>query len=405
MRSAVADSLWAAQFQIQLREQGPLSGLRFAVKDLIDVAGLITGCGNPDWQAQQQPAVAHAVCVEQLLQAGAICLGKTQTDELAFGLTGENAFYGTPPNPAAADRVPGGSSSGSAAAVALGLVDFALGTDTGGSVRVPAANCGLYGWRSSHARLSLAGVAPLAPSFDTLGLFARTPDILGQAAQVLLAEPLVTGTAPRRILMPLEAWAAADPDIQKALEPLVAAFAMHWPVERCSLEDLAPEAAQMEAWCDVFQTIQWAEIRSTLGTWVEQTQPRLGDRTARNFQLTRQMDRSLLPQALECSARWRQSLHKVLTPATLICIPTVPCLAPRRGSLGLDRTEGDYFMRVLALNALAGIGCLPQVTLPLAQAGTIPVGLSILSAAGSDAWLLGALPTVHNRLTASAHLI
>ncbi len=401
----MADSLWAAQFNLHLQDQGHLKGLRFAVKDLIDVAGYVTGCGNPDWQAQQQPAVAHAICVELLLQAGAICLGKTQTDELAFGLTGENAFYGTPPNPAAADRVPGGSSSGSAAAVALGLVDFALGTDTGGSVRVPAANCGLYGWRSSHSRLSLAGVAPLAPSFDTLGLFARSPEILGQAAQVLLAEPLVAGAAPRRILMPLEAWESADQPIRKALEPLVAALAMHWPVERFSLEDLAADARELAAWCEVFQTLQWAEIRSTLGSWVEQRQPRLGDRTAHNFQLTRQLDRRLLPQALERCIRWRQFLQQILAPGTVLCLPTVPCLAPVRGSLGLDRTQGDYFPRVMALNALAGIGGLPQVSLPLAQSDSIPVGLSVLSAAGSDAWLLGALPTIQQRLTASAHLL
>jgi amidase len=401
----VADSLWTAQFRLQIQAEGPLQGIRFAVKDLIDVAGSVTGCGNPDWRGQHPAAVAHAVCVEQLLQAGAICLGKTQTDELAFGLTGENAFYGTPPNPAAPDRVPGGSSSGSAVAVALGAVDVALGTDTGGSVRVPAANCGIFGWRPSHGRISVAGVAPLAPSFDTVGVLARTAESLSSVASVLLAESLPLSPAPLRILVPLEAWAAADPGIQKALEPILAKLAMHWSVERVGLGDLDPAAANLESWSTVFQTIQWAEIHSTLGTWIEQAQPHLGDRTAMNFQITRQLDRRLLPQALERCGRWRRALQLLCASGVLLCIPTVPIAAPLRGSLGRDRTQDHYFPRVLALNAVAGIGGLPQVTLPLAQVDQVPIGLSFLSAAGSDAWLLGVLPLLHSRLTASTHRI
>jgi amidase len=215
----------------------------------------------------------------------------------------------------------------------------------------------------------------------------------------------VTGLAPQRILVPLEAWAAADPEIQKALEPLLHSLAMHWPVERFSLADLDPEAAPIESWCSVFQTIQWAEIRSTLGTWVEQAQPHLGDRTAKNFQLTRQLDRSLLPQALERCGRWQRALQRICAAGVLLCIPTVPIPAPIRDSLGFDRTQDDYFPRVLALNAIAGIGRLPQVTLPLAQVDRVPIGLSFLSSPGSDAWLLGILPPLHSRLKASAHLL
>jgi amidase len=146
---------------------GPLDGLRFAVKDTIDVAGFKTGCGNPTWRDSHPAAVVHAVCVEQLLRAGARCVGKTISDELAFSLLGENYFYGTPLNAQAPDRVPGGSSSGSASAVACGLVDFALGTDTGGSTRVPASNCGIWGFRPSHDFTSVAGVNPLVTVLDS----------------------------------------------------------------------------------------------------------------------------------------------------------------------------------------------------------------------------------------------
>ena len=174
-------------FDLSPTDSGPLDGLRFAVKDTIDVAGFKTGCGNPTWRDSHPAAVVHAVCVEQLLLAGARCVGKTISDELAFSLLGENHFYGTPLNARAPDRVPGGSSSGSASAVACGLVDFALGTDTGGSVRVPASNCGIWGFRPSHGFVSVAGVNPLAPSFDTVGILAQNADVLAKVALVLLA--------------------------------------------------------------------------------------------------------------------------------------------------------------------------------------------------------------------------
>ena len=131
------------------RAGGPLSGLTFAVKDLFDVAGEPTGGGNPDWARTNPVPERHAALVDRLLRAGADVAGKTITDEVSLGILGENPFHGTPRNPAAPGFVPGGSSSGSAAAVAGGLVDFALGTDTGGSVRVPASFCGLYGLRTT----------------------------------------------------------------------------------------------------------------------------------------------------------------------------------------------------------------------------------------------------------------
>src|SRR6478736_6069769 len=173
-------------------KDGPLRGLSFAVKDLIDIAGHRTGCGNPTWLATHPPAEVSAICVEQLLSAGAQCEGKTIADELAFSLLGENHHYGTPLNPAAPNRVPGGSSSGSASAVACGCVDFAVGTDTGGSVRVPASNCGVWGLRPSHGFISVAGVNPFAPTFDTVGILATSAEILQRAASVLLACPPIS---------------------------------------------------------------------------------------------------------------------------------------------------------------------------------------------------------------------
>src|ERR671927_1235558 len=181
------DDAFVESVEVDPTGSGSLDGLSFAVKDLIDIGGHKTGCGNPTWRDTHPPASVNAVCVEQLLGAGARCVGKTVSDELAFSLLGENHFYGTPRNPKAPGRVPGGSSSGSASAVASGLVDFALGTDTGGSVRVPANNCGIWGLRPSHGFISVAGVNPFAPTFDTVGILASSAEIMAAVASVLLA--------------------------------------------------------------------------------------------------------------------------------------------------------------------------------------------------------------------------
>ena len=194
---------------------GPFVGLRFAVKDIFDVAGHVTGGGNPDWALTHGPAVETAPAVQALLDAGATLVGKTITDELTRGILGINAFYGTPENPKAPDRVPGGSSSGSASVVAAGAVDVALGSDTGGSVRIPASFCGIYGIRPSHGRVPIAGVIEQAPSFDTVCWFAREADVLARVGQVLFSD--TAATAPfTRLIIAVDAFAVAGEDVRRA---------------------------------------------------------------------------------------------------------------------------------------------------------------------------------------------
>lgn len=174
------------RLRIEGRPGGPLAGLTFAAKDMFDVAGHPTGGGNPDWARQNPIPDRHARAVQALLDAGCTLVGKTIPDEVSLGILGENAFEGTPGNPAAPGHVPGGSSSGSASAVAAGMCDTALGTDMGGSVRVPASFCGLYGIRPTHGRLDLAGMLPQAPTPDTTGWFARGADALLVATALAL---------------------------------------------------------------------------------------------------------------------------------------------------------------------------------------------------------------------------
>ncbi|HET7715002.1 MAG TPA: amidase family protein, partial [Bauldia sp.] len=220
------------QIAVRGSGSGPLAGLTFGVKDAIDIAGARTGFGNPDWLRTHPPATRTASAVLRLLAAGAEMVGKTHTDELAYSLTGENVHYGTPSNPRAADRIPGGSSNGSAVAVAGNLVDFALGTDCGGSVRLPASYCGIFGMRPTHGRVPVDGVIPFAPSFDVVGWFARDVEVLRKVGTVIL-DPGQTAHVPRRLLVARDALAMADPEVSAALGPTTARLRSQFHVSEC----------------------------------------------------------------------------------------------------------------------------------------------------------------------------
>ena len=380
-------------FELPPTGSGLLDGLCFAVKDVIDIAGSKTGCGNPTWRDSHPSAVANAVCVEQLLRAGARCVGKTISDELAFSLLGQNYFYGTPLNPQAPDRLPGGSSSGSASAVACGLVDFALGTDTGGSIRVPASNCGIWGFRPSHGFISLAGVNPLAPSFDTVGILAQSADVLARVGLVLLACAPAPESKPCKVHLIREGFALADADVQQAmLEPVRRLRDFFGErVQELSLRDLAADksARSFTIWSDTFCVIQWAEIKSCLGAWIADAKPELGPDVAASFELANQLDRRRVAEALERREQYFRSLHDFLGPHDLLCIPTTPALSPRKGDVPARSSSGSgYYPRTSALTSVGGIGRLPQVSLPVAHAGGVPMGLSLLARHGQDTLLL-----------------
>ncbi|CAN4125148.1 unnamed protein product [Withania somnifera] len=168
-----------------------LSGLTFAIKDNIDVKEYVTGFGSPEWKRTHEVATKTAMLVCALLKNGSTCVGKTIMDEFGLGITGENVRYGTPTNPKWPSHIPGGSSSGSAVAVAAELVDFSLGTDTTGCIRVPAAFCGVFGFRPSHGAVSTIGVLPVSQSLDSIGWLARDPSVLRQVGHVLLQIPSV----------------------------------------------------------------------------------------------------------------------------------------------------------------------------------------------------------------------
>jgi amidase len=369
---------------------GPLAGLTFAAKDLFDVAGHPTGGGNPDWARRQPIPTRHAWAVQRLLDAGATLIGKTVTDEVSLGILGENPFDGTPLNPKAPDRVPGGSSSGSASAVAQGLCDTALGTDTGGSVRVPASFCGLSGIRPTHGRLDLTGMLPQAPSSDTTGWFARDAEIFARISEAMLGEPM-PATLPTRLIVAVDAFGLADAETVAALQPMVRTLSSL--VDQVREDVLAP--AGLSVWSRAQRTLQPHEAWLTFKEWIERDNPRMAFNVARGLVQGSAIPESERQWAALTRTEARARLSWLLPPGTIACMPTTPFPAPLKG-LPLA-TLDPLRARMNCLTSHGGLTGVPQVTLPGAQAGGLPVGLSILGPRGSDA----ALVAVANAMEAS----
>jgi amidase len=360
---------------------GPLAGLTFAAKDLFDVAGHPTGGGNPDWARQHPVPTRHAWAVQRLLDAGATLIGKTVTDEVSLGILGENAFDGTPLNPKAPDRVPGGSSSGSASAVAQGLCDTALGTDTGGSVRVPASFCGLYGIRPTHGRLDLAGMMPQAPSSDTTGWFARDAETFARVCEVMLGEP-IPASLPTRLVVAVDAFGFADAETAAALGPMVRKLSAL--VKEIREDLLAPPG--LSVWARAQRTLQPYEAWLTFKDWVDRDNPRFAFSVARNLVFGSTIPESERQWAAMMRDEARARLAWLLPSGTILCMPTTPFPAPRKG-LPLATLE-PLRARIVCLASHGGLTGVPQVSLPGAHVDGLPVGLSILGARGSDAALV-----------------
>jgi amidase len=362
-------------------QAGPLAGLTFAAKDLFDVAGHPTGGGNPDWARSRPIPTRHAWAVQRLLDAGATLIGKTVTDEVSLGILGENPFDGTPLNPRAPDRVPGGSSSGSASAVAQGLCDTALGTDTGGSVRVPASFCGLHGIRPTHGRLDLTGMTPQAPSSDTTGWFARDARTFARVSETMLGES-TRPTLPTRLVIAVDAFGLADAEAAAALQSLVKKLSTL--IGQTHEDLLAP--AGLSTWSRAQRILQPYEAWRTFKDWLDRDNPRMAFSVARGLTQASTISESDRQWAAQVRDEARARLAWLLPPGTIACMPTTPFPAPLKG-LPLS-TLDPLRARMHCLTAHGGLTGVPQVSLPGASVDGLPVGLSILGARGSDASLV-----------------
>ncbi|MCU1493202.1 MAG: amidase [Acidimicrobiaceae bacterium] len=378
---------------------GELAGLRFVAKDLFDVAGARTGAGSPEFLADAPVAARHAPAVAALLAGGADLVGKTVTDELAFSLFGTNAHYGMPHNTAAPGRVPGGSSSGSASAVAGGAADLALGTDTAGSVRVPASYCGIFGLRPTHGRISAESVVPLAPSLDTVGLLADDGRVLGAAWRVLrgasgsaapagseVRSPTATLTDrfPTRnittLVCPPELLALLDDDARDGFESAADELGrdLGWRVVERAV--IAPD--ELERMREIFRSVQLAEAWKSHGAWIERRRPQLGPGVASRFAAAAQADPTAAEQLPSRRLEVQLLLAEALGDDKLLLQPAAcgPAPWPALGGSAKD----DLRLRTLTLTSLAGLAGAPVVSLPLAQVDAMPLGVALVGLAGED---------------------
>ena len=361
--------------------RGALDGLTLAVKDLFDVAGSVTTYGNPDWASSHAPAAATAPAVLALLDCGARLVGKTKTVELAYGLSGENVWHGTPVNPAAPSRFPGGSSCGSASVVASGQADCALGSDTAGSVRIPASYCGLFGIRPSFGAVTLAGARGLAPSFDTCGWFARGARLLAAIGDVLLPGGGDGGGCGPLLLID-EAWVAADPAVAEALRPGLALLERAFG--RALDVHIAPEG--LGSLYGHMRAVQAQEVWATLGGWVRSAEPRFGPGVGERLAAARNTDPAAAAKGRAFRRMFQARVRPLLAGGAVLAFPTSPCPAPLLSA----SPEQQEAVRVatIGVTAVASLGGLPEVTLPVGRVAGAPVGLSLVAGFGRDRALL-----------------
>ena len=359
---------------------GPLRDYSFAVKDVFDIAGHRTGNGNPRWLETHPPAQRSASALDRLLAAGARLVGKTHCDELTYSINGENVHYGTPVNPKAPGRIPGGSSSGSASAVSGSLVDFALGTDCGGSVRIPASYCGIYGIRTSHGLVPADGVVPLATSFDTIGWFARSTSLMRQVGTALL--PAGKQFVPKRLLIATDTFAAVGPEITAALTPAIEKLTS----TIAKTDRMTVYTGDPAVWPATFRVLQGAEIHAQHGAWIDRYRPEFGPGIRERFAWAATIAPADVAAAIPVREAVARHMESLLGDDALLCLPTAPGIAPK---LNTPPAELEVFRgRAFTLLSIAGLGRLPQISLPLATFEGCPLGLSIIGPRGSDQGML-----------------
>ena len=360
---------------------GPLAGLSAVVKDMYDIAGERTGCGSPEWLATHPPAARNCPPVQKILDAGATIIGKTVCDEYFYSVSGANAHYGTPVNIRAPGRLPGGSSAGSAAACGAGLCDFALGSDTGGSVRVPASFNGIYGLRPTHERIEHSGVADMAPSFDVPGWFAATPGVFRKVGAVLLDNRGVAAQINRVVVLE-DAFAQAEEPVADLLRTLLEFMSDDLP--EMAHGRIAPDG--FDPWREAFRIVQAYETWQTFGAFVTKHRPNIGPGVKERMQFASTVTSAQADASREVVNKARDHIRQIVVPGTVLALPTAPSIAPKIEISGAELEE--FRTRVMRLTCTSGISGLPQMNIPGGTINGCPIGLSFIGWAGGDEALL-----------------
>ena len=368
---------------IKRAKSGPLDGLSFSVKDVFEVKGHTNSAGNPDWLRTHEKASSHSPVIEKLLNNGAIMKGITITDELMYSLDGINAHYGTPRNPKAPNHIPGGSSSGSAVSVASGDVDFSIGTDTGGSMRIPASYCGIYGFRPSHGIISTAGCIPMAKSFDTVGWMARNPDVLRKVGQVFLGKRQLNSKPFTTIYFPEQIWnSLLDKSIVEILKGKTNALLSNQFQETF----INWQKAGFSQWPEIFRVIQGYEVWQEHGDWVERVNPSFGPGISDRMKMAATITEFEMKQAWKKRTVIEQMITNLLQEDSLLIIPTAvqgpPSLQSSQEELKQIRSKN------LQLTCIASLCGLPQLSIPLFEYKGCPIGLSFVANRREDLRLL-----------------
>ncbi|MFM2486171.1 amidase [Celerinatantimonas yamalensis] len=366
--------------QLMGAASGPLQGLTFVYKDLFDVAGFRTGAGNPTWYASHAPAALTSPVLQQLLDGGATSVGRVQTDELAYSLNGCNQHFGTPENPLTPERLPGGSSSGSAVAVARGDADIGLGTDTGGSIRIPAAYNGLYGIRPTHGRLPLSGVLPLAPRFDTPGWLTRDAGVLEQVGSVLYGEPIAL-PMPAKLTIVASLFERLSPPLYQVWRQFLVQLEAVFDVSQ-----LLISTAEIDDLSGVFQTLQGRQAGAIHRHWHEAHSQALAPDIDARLSWAQTLSAVQQEQSEIARRDWLTTLQALLKPAHFLVIPTTPDLAPFCQSD--SRALAEFRQRLMGMTAMAGLAGCPQVHLPLLALDGAAFGFSLIGPRDSDMQLL-----------------
>ncbi|MCT7377544.1 amidase [Chelativorans salis] len=361
---------------------GPLMGLTLAVKDIYDVAGYPTGGGNPQKEAESGNAEATAPAIHALLDAGARFAGKTQTDELTYSMIGMNAHFPPPVNPRARERVTGGSSSGSVAAVAGGLADIAVGSDTNGSIRAPASFCGLIGLRTTHGRISMEGAMPLAPSFDTFGWFARDAAAYTAVGEVLLGEDTHGRTLRRPVrIAELEALLFGEAE-RTAYGAMLGRVLDHFEREPGFL---ALPGAPDELF-ERFKEIQAYEAWEVHAPFLRKKDRDLGPGVKERFAYARSISTATVETARQRQCDFQADFAALMDPDMVVVMPTQPSAPPLK--IATQPELETYRAKALTLTSIAGLLGWPQITIPLDEVHGAPFGISLLGPAGSDRQLI-----------------
>ncbi|GFH38135.1 amidase [Streptomyces pacificus] len=387
MRSADDTAVWRERGNplVAGSATGRLRGVRLAVKDIHAVAGHRIGAGNPARLAEAEPQPSHSWAVAALLDAGADVAGIAQTDEFAYSLNGTNAHYGTPPNPAAPGRVPGGSSSGPASAVALGEADAGLGSDTAGSIRVPASYCGLYGLRPTHGLVPVTGMLPLAPSFDTVAWLARDPGPLARLGDVLLPEAGAAEAAPpfRTALVADDLVALAEPEVRDTFAEAAADLAARAGLRLARVPSPGADPGVLGA---AFATAQGAEVWESDGAWVRAHPGALGPGIAARFARASEVTAERRAAAEEVVHRAGRAVRSALRDDTVLLLPAAGGPAPPADAAPERKAAlRDAAFRLTCLASSAGLPCL---VLPRMRVGGLPVGLAVVAGHAADRRLL-----------------